>query len=241
MMAPAVSPSIAEVPVQISARVLSRILIGHRLAFGARVLLVGSGTGELASFLEDISFEVSGIDDSLGSVDEARRMFPRIEFHAAQPAQEMPLEPHSFDLVLVQECGSYARNLLGLSARTATANLLSCLKPCSHAVFVRPFGEDVAGEGVQHRQNCWTRHLACFPGDATIANYADPWLSRSTWGWLRGRHARRGYYTVSWRSPQLLVSPQRWREFAKLGLLTGHGACCEAASTSCETVERRAA
>lgn len=240
-MAHTVSLSIAEVPVQISARVLSRILIGHRLAFGSRVLLVGCGTGELASFLEDISFEVSGIDDSLGSVDEARQMFSRMEFHAVRPALAVPLEPHSFDLVLVQECGSYAGNLLGLSARLATADLLSCLKPSGHAVFVRPFGEDEAGEGAPHRQNCWTRHLACFPGEATIANYADPWLSRSTWGWLRGRHARRGFYTVSWRSPQLLVSPERWREFARQGLLTGQGACCAATSGSCETVERRAA
>jgi SAM-dependent methyltransferase len=240
-MAYSASSFIPAVPVQLSARVLSRILIGHRLAFGSRVLLVGWGTGELASFLEDISFEVSGIDDSLGSVDEAREMFPRIEFHAAQPSESVPLEHHSYDLVLVQECGSYTDNLLGLSARIATANLLACLKPGGHAVFVRPFGDDSPLPMKHHQQNCWTRHLACFPGEAAISNYADPWLSRSTWGWLRGRHARRGYYTVSWRAPQLLVSPDRWREFAKRGLMTGQGACCEAANGCCEAGKRRVA
>lgn len=237
-MAYSASTLIPAVPVQISARVLSRILIGHRLAFGSRVLLVGCGTGELASFLADISFEVSGIDDSLGSVEEAREMFPRVEFHAVRPAESVPLDHHSYDLVLVQECGSYAGNLLGLPARAATANLLACLKPCGHAVFVRPFGDDEVQSEERHQQNCWTRHLACFPGEATITNSADPWLSRSTWDWLRGRHARRGYYTVSWRAPQVLVSLDRWREFAKQGLMTGLGACCEAA---CETIERRVA
>lgn len=233
-MAHSANETIPAVPVQISARVLSRVLIGHRLAFGSRVLLVGCGTGELASFLEDISFEVSGIDDSLGSIEEARRMFPRVEFQAVRPSESVPLETHSYDLVLIQECGAYGGNLLGLPARLATANLLACLKPCGHAVFVRPFGHDEPNPQASHQPNCWARHLACFPGEARISNYADPWLSRSTWGWLSGRHVRRGYYTLSWRAPQLLVAPARWREFVKQGLQTGQGVCCTSAAT-CES------
>lgn len=224
------------VPVQIAARVLSRIVVGHRLGFGARVLLVGCGNGELASFLEDISFEVSGIDDSLASIDEARSLFPHLEFHSAHPSQPVPIELQQFDLVLVQNSGAYTGNLLGLPARLATAQLLACLKPGGHAVFVRPFGDETAGAS-QHTQDCWARHLACFPGDAHLASYTDPWFSRTTWEWLRGRSHRRGFHAVTLCLPPHVIADERWRGFASTGLLTGHAECCSVATTSAAAEE----
>lgn len=63
---------------------------------GASVLDVGCGVGRVASLLDDRGFDVTGIDASEPFVEEARSLFPTIDFHAGD-VRDTPFEADAFD------------------------------------------------------------------------------------------------------------------------------------------------
>ena len=176
--------------------------------------MAGTGCDELTDWLITLGFEVETLSDAaLGSA----------VFDSHQSA---------FDLILVDELGQYRGSLLELSSRLVTAQLLSCLKPGGDFVVIRDaaFGSNGSPTRIaSHDAACWTRHLACFPGQLETAEFPAPWFSRNTWLWLLGHGSAPAELAVSLRTPAERLSIAEWQEHARRGLLTGAASCCSAA------------
>ena len=220
-------------------RLLKQVLVGHGLRFGARVLVAGCGHGELVAFLDEIAYQVEVIDDSTDSISEARTCFPQFEFHYARLEESIPVPADEFDLILVQDLCAYRQNLLDLTARSATANLLGCLKPGGDLVFVRKKNGQMRC-GAEHPCGCWKRHLACFPGQLELAEYRESFFERAQWDWLFGKRSHSDYYTVTLQTPKEKLQKTFWRDFARRGLMTGQGTCCPSHYSHTESIRRAA-
>lgn len=64
---------------------------------GERILDVGCGTGQLTARIAESGADVVGLDNSPGMIDEARRLFPQLEFQLADAHDFEVLQP--FDAV----------------------------------------------------------------------------------------------------------------------------------------------
>ena len=206
-------------------RLLKHVLVGHGLRFGGRVLVAGCGHGELVPFLDGLAYQVNAIDDSSDVIDDVRQKFPQFDFQLARLDESFPITNDEFDLIMVQDLSVYRNNLLDLRTRTATANLLSCLKPGGDLVFLRK--EEASDRGVAgHCPHCWKRHLACFPGQFETVSYCESFFERAGWDWLFGAREHRNYFTVTLQSPPEKLHRNFWRDFGRRGLMTGQGTCC---------------
>ena len=224
---------------ELPTRLLKKVLLGHGLRFGGRVLVAGCGHGELVSFLDGIAYQVDGISDSRDEIDEARRRFPQFEFQYARLAETVPEPKDEFDLILVQDLCVYQDNLLDLRTRSATANLLSCLKPGGDLVFVRKRRGN-SGCGTSHHSGCWKRHLACFPGQLELTDFRESFFERAAWDWLFGTRDHTDYFTVTLQTPAEKLGRLYWRDFARRGLMTGQGNCCPQRSVQAPLIRRAA-
>jgi len=220
------SPETGEWPV----RLWQRLLIESEVPFGGRVLVIGCRHPEVLEALDNCSFDVDGLDDQPSTVETANRMFPKFSIQFSRLDQTLPEPDHAFDLVLVHDVDIYNGDLLDISVRLATANILSCLKPHGQIFFIRRLMGGVDWHA-GHDEQCWIKHLACFPGETQVSNFADSWLSRATWNWLRGRTPRGSHLLVSHVLPLELLSLDAWIRCARRGQIAGRGACC---STSVE-------
>lgn len=66
---------------------------------GKKVLELGCGAGNLASWLKTKDVHVIASDISQTAVEHARQLHPDIEFRV-HPAQDLPYEDHTFDIVM---------------------------------------------------------------------------------------------------------------------------------------------
>ena len=207
-------------------RLLKQVLVGHGMRIGGRVLVAGCGSGELVPFLDGLAYQVEAVDDSLDVITVVRQKFPQFEFQFSRLDESFPVANNEYDLIIVQDLAVYRNNLLDLRTRTATANLLSCLKPGGNLVFIRPNGASPrtkAGHGPQ----CWKRHLACFPGQFETVSYRETLFQRAEWDWLFGAREHRNYFTVTLQSPPEKLHRNFWRDFGRRGLMTGQDLCCQ--------------
>lgn len=198
-----------------------RLLTQPRLAPGASVLVVGQNALDLAAFLVDLAYDVTGLCDSADAVIAGRRHCPKADFVWCNPQTRVEMPSCRFDLILIDDPLAYEANLFDLQARQFTAHLLATLKPLGRLVTFRRVHQ--AG---RHPIDCWPRHLACFPGEVTQDTVYDSLLSRSTWNWLVGREPRAATEMVTLMAPLEFISREEWREFARRGLLTGRRVCC---------------
>ncbi len=221
------SPSDPNFPtgLQLPTRLLKQVLIGHGLRLGGRVLVAGCGHGELVAFLDGIAYNVDAVDDSTDEIEDARRHFPKFDFHYARLDESIPAPSDEFDLILVQDLCVYRDNLMDLRTRSATANLLSCLKPNGDLVFVRK-QKGILGCGSGHNPGCWKRHLACFPGQIETKDYRESYFQLAGWDWLLGEREHENYFTVTLQTPSEKLNRNFWRDFARRGLMTGQSSCC---------------
>jgi SAM-dependent methyltransferase len=219
------SDIVSSTGLELPTRLLKQVLVGHGLRFGSRVLVAGCGHGELVAFLDEIAYQVDVIDDSSDKISEAQAHFPQFDFRYARLDESIPAPADEFDLILVQDLCVYRQNLLDLSVRTATANLLACLKPGGDLVFVRK-KDGMLGCGAGHQCGCWKRHLACFPGQLELKEYRESFLKQVHWDWLFGTREHSHYFTVTLQSPTEKLQRTFWRDFARRGLMTGQGSCC---------------
>jgi SAM-dependent methyltransferase len=213
------------VGLELPTRLLKQVLIGHGLRLGGRVMVAGCGHGELVAFLDGIAYDVEAVDDSVDEIEDARQHFPRFDFHYARLDESVPAPQDDFDLILVQDLCVYRDNLMDLRTRSATANLLSCLKPGGDLVFVRK-DKGVLGCGSGHNALCWKRHLACFPGQIEMAEYSESYFGKDGWDWIFGKRDHKSYFTVTLQTPPEKLNRSFWRDFARRGLMTGQAACC---------------
>ena len=219
-------------------RLLKQVLVGHGLRFGGRVLVAGCKHGELVAFLDGLAYQVDAIDDSSDVIDDVRQRFPQFNFQLTRLDESFPVAKDEFDLVVVQDLSVYRQNLLDLRTRTATANLLSCLKPGGDLVFVRkqPASDRTVSE---HGPQCWKRHLACFPGQLESVTHCESFFERSSWDWLFGAREHGNYFTVTLQSPPEKLHRNFWRDFGRRGLMTGQDHCCQI-KTAADGIRRAA-
>lgn len=231
------SPEVGEWPV----RLWQRLLIDSHVPFGGRVLVIGCRHPEVIEALDACSFDVDGVDDQPGTIAAASRLFPKFTFTFGQLDESLPVPVHEFDLVLVHDVGLYNRDLLDLPARLATANILACLKPRGQIFFIRRLS---GGVDIQagHDDQCWVRHLACFPGATETTVVADGWFSRATWNWLLGRAPRGSHRVIRHELPLELFTREAWIRCARRGQVTGRAACCASTvAVPVKSPQRRAA
>lgn len=235
------SPDIdSEISLEVPVRLLKQVLVGHGVKLGGRVLVVGCGSGDLVAFLDGLAYDVNAIDDSYPSLESARRRFPQFDFQYSRIDDSLPATAGTFDLILVQDLSVYHGSLLDLRSRTATANLLSCVKPGGDLVFVNqavPSHDGTAG----HEASCWKRHLSCFPGHLETVSYPESWWQRAEWDWLLGRRDHRHFFTVSLQLHSQKLERDLWCDLARRGLKTGTGECCPARASQSDQPVRRAA
>ena len=60
---------------------------------GERILDIGCGTGQLTAQIAETGAKVIGLDNSLAMIDEARRLYPRLEFLLADAHDFLLDEP----------------------------------------------------------------------------------------------------------------------------------------------------
>ena len=116
--------------------------------------------------------------------------------------------------------------------RVVTARFLSRLKPGGDLVVIREAGCGPSGDSsnsTAHDAVCWTRHLACFPGQLETTEFPAPWFSHSTWHWMLGRGSTPAELMVSLRIPAERLTVEQWQDHARRGLPTGATGCCSAA------------
>jgi hypothetical protein len=206
-----------------------RLLIDSGVPFGGRVLVIGCRHPELVAALDACAFEVEGVDDRHNVVETASRLFPKFRFTFSRLDDLLSVPNCSFDLVLVHDVEAYRHDLLDLSARLATANVLASLKPRGQLFVIRRMiGESELSVG--HRGDCWTKHLSCFPGTTETAAFRDGWFTRATWNWIRGRTARAAHLVVRHELPLELLPRDAWIRCARRGQSLGRGACCDSAA-----------
>lgn len=230
-------------------RLLRRVLTRSGDGAAQRVLIVGTGCSELTAWLESLGLEVVLFDEAARNACVAVAKF-------------LPLAASlcAFDLVLADERELNQTNLLDFRARARTADLLSQLRPSGEFVVVshqtarsRRRSRSTRESHSAHEQPssgghaaaCWTRHLACFPGQLETVDIAASQSAASLWGWLFGVRAQPGgsnqpsLSIVSLRIPMEPLSPAAWQDHVRCGLLTGT-ACCELA-TLASSLQRRVA
>lgn len=229
------TPQVGEWPV----RLWHRLLVDSHVPFGGRVLVIGCRHPEVVEYLDECSFDVAGLDDRAGTVAAANRLFPKFTFSFGRLDEPLPAMNHAFDLVLVHDAEAFCRDLIDVSVRWVTANLLACLKPHGQLFVIRRLS-GAAEVGTGHQRSCWLKHLACFPGVTETVELADPWFSRSTWNWLRGRSPRGYHLVVRHEIPLELYSREAWIRCARRGQLNGRRSCCASAAAVNSSLPRAA-
>jgi SAM-dependent methyltransferase len=181
----------------------------------ARVLEVGCGRGELVSFLRRRGIEAYGIDDVLTAEDRAADA----ALHYGSFAGAFPFPPHHFDLILVREARAYSGQWHGPEAYTATANLLSALRPRRRLVFLEPAVVAPHALPDPARIEAIQSHLAAFPATCDARPYRDGLGRFLSLEWLLGRHRQVQLAVMTFTVPRAPVSRLKWHQLAREAVL----------------------
>jgi len=220
-------------------QVLRHLIFEHDAGVGSRVLDVGCGSGELVRYLHQLGFRVAGLDESPEMIAAARHADPHLDFHCERVEKQVSVGKPSFDLVLVRNLEPYTGNLLSVNALWATANLLKCVRPGGHLVFV-DCHETAAPEGAAgHAAACYARHLSVFPGPCRTALFRDGIIRRMSWNWIPRRSPYSGIITASIQCPENPFTRVDWLSLADAASTTHSTPCCQWARISSEQQAKR--
>lgn len=204
---------------------IRQILLQHRVCIGSRVLDVGCGRGELVRFFDRLGLEAAGLEESAVAVEAAARSAPHLEFRQLAFGGTPDFLEQQFDLILVRSHSLLSDNLLSTSARRATAELLSCLRPGGSLVFLIPARYDTANRLKGHEPSCLRKHLACFSGEIVTAEFPAGERRLASLRLVFRRPARPRYRSISLCLPPTGVESGEW---LSLSLRSASGpACCQ--------------
>lgn len=200
-----------------------------------RIVLIEEAPLAAAGVLSRLPFDLTVFCDAPQAAQEARQTLPTVEVRPFPASERILLPERSVDLLIVLPWRRYASNLLDSGTRLFTASLLAMLRPGARLVFLQRSTVCPA-----HAPQCWSRHLACFPGKIAAETVRDSLLTASTWNRLTHGQPRRTTQMVTLTTPQEALSATDWRDYTRRSLLTGQRTCCaHAIQTTADT--RRAA
>jgi|GEM_PF-5908913 len=192
-------------------RTVRNIVAEFELQPSSRILISGDSPKELTDYLEflgiDVILEKEASRDSLAQEQV-------ISF--SQFGKKM------FNAVVVFIEAVSPRSLFSREALQSTATHLRSIHPLGHFVFAiglknRSFSS-LGNEA--HREECFVKHLSCFPGKISQGRPTSGFLSFS-------RLEIPEYMFLSLRVPHAEAYPRNWFEFVNPSLSIHPGACCE--------------
>jgi len=212
--------------------VLRQLIFSHGIGVGSRVLDAGCGQGALVDYFNELGIPTSGLDESQQNIVAARRLVPNAEF-VCQAAERLTVLPeHEFDLVLVRELLPFQNSLLLPNSLLATANLMSCIRPGGHLVFLGDCSTDTLGETVGHTESCYHRHLAPFPGLPRTVRLSDGFRGSKVWARLLSRRPFPEFLMTSIQIPDTRISRFDWRRLAENNSPPADELCCSGSQLS---------
>lgn len=112
-----------------SRSLLRRVLTLGPFGPGARVLVVGSGFGRLAEYLDSLGLDVTGLDGSEANIESARLLNPNIEFDVGfVPREHFQAHNPNFDLIFARTMGASVDGKWSRSTMVTISALVSCLR-----------------------------------------------------------------------------------------------------------------
>jgi SAM-dependent methyltransferase len=112
-----------------------RVLQQLDLAQGRRRLMeLGCGNGALAAQLQELGFEVIGVEPSVSGVEIARRSFPKVSFHVGSSEDDLPGRFGTFPAVVSLEVVEHV-----FLPRRFAASVYSLLEPGGTAILSTPY------------------------------------------------------------------------------------------------------
>lgn len=208
--------SIATPSLGLPRRVARKLLRGAWGRKARHVLDVGCGNGLLVAYLQRRGCLAAGIDESAatqGATSAASII------HRGSIAGGFPFKPQSFDLVLVRSSRIYAGDLNTPEAFTATANLLSSLKPRRRAIFLEPATVEPGRGTDETRSAALQSHLGCFPGEVDVRDYHDGAGRFFSLEWLLGHYRDFALTLVVYTAPRTVLSRLKLHQQAREAVL----------------------
>lgn len=207
-------------------RLLRHLFLPQHLGLGGRLLDVGCGTGELTRFLDLLSVETVGLDESLANVDTARRAAPHLDYFCIDLLEPLPVPDQYFEFVIARDLSVHQHNLLSFDALTATASLLATLRPGGELVLMAREDHDGGTHDDWHAPACLARHLAPFPGTCRVVYLNDRLTPPAAWRWIVTHRPRPGYLIGTLKIPLQPISREQWRDFAVIASRRTVETCC---------------
>lgn len=216
----------------LSRRVLRHVIVKHDLPIGSSILDVGCGSGQLVYFLHQLGFDVTGIDRSEEVIAASRELAPSLDLRYGQFDETAITGLREFDVVLLRDFAGYDDDLFSARSLTATANLLSCLRPGRVLVFLARTGAAHLETPAAHSIACFQAHLGAFPGVAQTSVLPDSYAKPGTWKSLLAGQRPTGYLTAMMQIPAMPVSREDWLEFAASAARVQRPPCCQAVQSA---------
>lgn len=198
-------------------RALRRLIVGHGLSVGSRVFDTCADSGQLLAFLRALQL------DALGWSDLRRGPGPAGSI-SLEHERDLLAAAGPFDVIVARDLPSLEQSLLFPAPLSATAHLLSCLRPGGSLVYIVRCDLNSGTRRDHHSAACYERHLQTFPGRVTLAEFPDGLLHADPLRWIARRQGRT--LLASLRVPAACTTLREWIAAATAGASTG--SCCAA-------------
>ena len=216
----AMPPSaVTGLPPGLSRRLLRRLIVGHGLGVGSRVLVVGRQTSALVDFLNRLGL-VAHSSQTVDAEPSPQKGERRI---ADDAADELAWDEGGWDLVLGFELTGYDASLSAADALHATAELLSWARPGGYALLLMRTGQP-GFAGLRHSPSCFVRHFSQFNGTLVSDEFPDGLAAVDPLSWIVGRRPRAGYLLAGLRLPLAALSRFEWHDQAERAIQSED--CC---------------
>lgn len=207
-------------------KVLRQLIFSHEIGIGSRVLVAGSQQGELVRYFDRLGIAAQGLVESADALAALRQTAPHLDFHQARADHFVPIEADQFDLVLLRGLDVHRGNLLSSTALTATAQLISCVRPGGFLAILGRVSETSNDGNAGHADSCYAEHLSCFSKFVKTAQFRGriaPWGIRK---WFPRSHGGSRFFLASLRSPVQPRSRADWLDRAETIAGSYAETCC---------------